>query len=82
MENLATFKELGIAGIAIVAIAYVCFKLIKEITESRIDYRNYVRDNNHTTTDLVIKATETMVETKNAIAQHNELLKIMIDKHK
>lgn len=82
MEQLLAFKELGIAGIAIGALAYICYKLIVELKDSRINYQSFVQENNHTTTDLVREATATMIETKNAIGQHNELLKIMLEKMK
>lgn len=73
MENLTQFKELGVAGIAIGALAFVTYKLIVELKESRINYQSFVQDNNHTTTDLVRQATATMVEVRNAIKTHNEI---------
>ena len=78
--DLSSFKELGIAGISIGTLGYICFNLIRELKESRLNYTNFVQDNNHTTTELVKEATATMVEVKNSIQNHNELLKMMIDK--
>ena len=78
--DLSSFKELGIAGISIGTLGYICFTLIRELKESRLNYTNFVQDNNHTTTELVKEATATMVEIKNSIQNHNELLKMMIDK--
>lgn len=80
--DISSLKELGIAGIAIGALGYICFQLIKELQESRINYTSFVQDNNHTTTELVREATATMTEIRNSIANHNDLLKIMIDKQK
>ena len=54
--DISNLKELGVAGVAIVVIAYICFRLIKELAESRINYTNFVQENNHTTTELVISS--------------------------
>ncbi len=80
--DLSTLKELGIAGVSIGALAYICFKLIKELGEARRNYTSFVQDNNHTTTELVREATATMVEVRNEIVNHNKLLELMINKHK
>ncbi len=80
--DLSTFKELAPAGMSIVVIGYICFRLIRELSEARVDYRSYVQENNHTTTELVKEATRTMVEVKNSIVNHNDLLKLMIEKQK
>lgn len=78
--DLSSFKELGIAGIAIGALSFVCFQLLKQLSEARANYTSFVNDNNHTTTELVREATATITEVKNSIITHNELLKVMIDK--
>lgn len=80
--DFSSFKDLGVAGVAIGTLGYICFQLIREVKESRINYSNFVQENNHTTTDLVREATVTITEIKNTIVTHNELLKIMIDKQK
>lgn len=80
--DLSSLKELGIAGVAIGTLGYICFKLIKLLSETQEDYKSFVQDNNHTTTELVKEATATIVEVKNSITTHNELLRIMIDKQK
>lgn len=79
MELISQFKELGIAGIAIAGFVYLCLKVLKELRESRIDYRNFVSENNHTTTELVKEATATIVEVKNTIANHNKVSEMMLD---
>lgn len=78
--DLGSFKELGIAGVAIGSLSYICYKLITELKESRINYQSFVQENNHTTTDLVREATATMVEVRNEIKLHNEVLKTFLDK--
>lgn len=87
--DLNSFKELGVAGVGIGSLLYIANQLIRELKESRINYTNFVQDNNHTTTELVREATATMVEVKNSnvevkntIITQNELLKLMIDKQK
>lgn len=78
--DIASLKELGIAGVSIATLGYISFKLIKEVAESRRNYTNFVNDNNHTTTELVKESTAAIVEAKNAIALHNEVLKSYLDK--
>jgi hypothetical protein len=78
--DISSLKELGIAGIAIGSLSYICYKLIKELAESRRNYTSFVQDNNHTTTELVREATATMVEVRNAIQTHNEILKSYLNK--
>jgi len=80
MEDLASLKELGIAGIAVVGFAYVCFKLIKELGENRKDYCNFVQTSNHTTTELVKESTATMVSVRASIDNHNQVLEKLLDK--
>lgn len=77
--DLSTLKELGVPGISIGAMFYLSYKLVQELREARIDYRSFVKDNNHTTTELVREATATMVEVKHTITTHNEIQKRMLD---
>ena len=78
--DISNLKELGVAGVAIVVIAYICFRLIKELAESRINYTNFVQENNHTTTELVREATATMVQVRDSIEMHNKSLEKLIDR--
>lgn len=73
--DISSLKELGIAGISIGTLGYICFRLLMEISEARKNYTSFVNENNHTTTEMVKEATATMSEIKNAIANHNEVLK-------
>lgn len=84
---VATFKEFGIAGLAIGAILFLSLKLVKVLDKNQEllqknqdDYRNYVATNNHTTTDLVKEATATMVEVKFSIQNHNLVLREFLDR--
>jgi len=78
--DLETFKELGIAGISIGALAYICFQLIKQLSEARQNYQSFVQDNNHTTTEIVRESTATIVSVKEAINNHNKILEKLLDK--
>lgn len=78
--ELETFKELGIAGISIGALAFICFQLIKQLANARKDYQGFVEDNNHITTELVREATATMVSIKNTIEAHNKISEKLIDR--
>ncbi len=80
MEELLNFKDLGIAGIAIGALAFICFQLIKQLASARDNYENFVKDNNHTTTELVREATATIVQVKNTIENHNKVLEKILEK--
>ena len=89
MENIEQFKELGIAGIAIIAEFLLLKMVLKQLADSRAKFESYVQSNNHTVTDPVVKATETNVEVKEAIKNyssgmesHNELLRILINQKK
>ena len=82
METLSTFKELGIAGIAIVSLATIAYQLLKQLGEARNDYKNYVSENNHTTTELVREATAAIVEVKNTIETHNEIQRTFLNQMK
>ncbi len=89
--DLLSYKDLGIAGIAVAGLAFVCFQLIKqsdkkdetftkETSEARLNYQSFVMDNNHTTTDLVRQATATMVEIKNTIETHNKMTEKILER--
>ena len=71
--ELSSLKELGIAVVAVGMMGYICFKLIKEIAESRADYKSFVEENNHTTTELIREATATMVSINDTIKVHNSI---------
>ena len=84
--DLTQLKELGIAGISVGAIATIFYlvakALLSEIKQARTDYSCFVNNNNHKITEIVEKATATMVETKDAIGKHNEVLDKLLDKLK
>ena len=78
--DLSSFKELGIAVVAVGVIGYITLKLLSELSQNRKDYSSFVMDNNHTNTELVKEATATMVEVRNSIETHNRILEKLIDK--
>jgi hypothetical protein len=78
--NIETFKELGLAGISIGALAYICFKLVVELGENRKDYCSYVNENNHTTTELVKEATVTMTSVRDSIDVNTKTIEKLLDK--
>ena len=78
--ELETFKELGIAGIAIAALSYICYQLIKQLASARADYQSFVGDNNHTTTELVREATATMVSVRDTIEAHNKISERLLNR--
>jgi len=80
MEDFSALKELGIAVAAVAVMGYICWQLIKELRENRKDYSSFVMENNHTNTQLVKEATETMTAVKNSIENHNRVLEKLIDK--
>lgn len=91
MENISSFKDIGIAVAAVVVMGYVVLKIImnhKETTnqlltqlnENRKDYTAFVSENNHTNTELTRTCTSTMIEVKNSIENHNKVLEKLIDK--
>lgn len=79
-QFLYEFKDLGVAGVSVAALAFVAWQLIKQLGEARTNYQSYVQDNNHTMTDLVKEATTTMTEVRNSIENHNEVLKLLADR--
>ena len=79
-QFLYNFKDLGIAGISVAALAFVAYQLIKQLGEARTNYQGYVEDNNHTVTELVKEATITMTEVRNSIESHNEVLKLLAER--
>jgi len=74
MENLSTLKELGIAGVAIGAMAYLCFKSLAMLAEVQKDYKSFVLENNHTMTDLVREATQKITESNEQGKAHTEVI--------
>ena len=92
MDWLQIIIQAGAVGISI-ALIWLFYKfsgkitdliktILAELAESRRNYTSFVQENNHTTTELVKEATATMVQVKDSIETHNEILKIMIDKLK
>ena len=80
--ELSSFKELGIAGIAVGGMATIFYFIVKgllgnikelltEIKTSRQDYSSFVMNNNHKVTEIVEKQVEAMVEVKNQIEINN-----------
>lgn len=78
--DLSTLKDLGIAGITVGAMSYICLKLVRQLEEARRDYQSFVKDNNHTTTELVREATETMTKINTTIQIHNEISKELLNR--
>lgn len=78
--DLSSFKELGIAVVAVAVLGYITLQILKELRENRSDYSSFVMSNNHTTTELVKECTLTMVEVKNSIENHNRVLEKLLDK--
>lgn len=78
--DLSSFKELGIAVVAVGVIGWIAWKILLELAENRKDYSAFVMSNNHTNTELVKECTATMVEVKNSIENHNRVLEKLIDK--
>ena len=78
--DLTSLKELGIAGVSVGALAWICFQLIKQLGEARNNYQSFVQDNNHTTTELVKEATSTLVQVKDCLENHNKVLEKLLDK--
>jgi len=73
MEWLTNFKELGIAGIAVAGLCFVLYLEIKRGSKNETDYRSFVQDNNHTTTELVRECTASIIESTNTMKAHNAI---------
>jgi di/tricarboxylate transporter len=89
--TLSAFKELGIAIFSVGVVGYLLYRFMsahaKEMTDARLEREktqmalmSYIETNNHQKTEMIKEHTQTNVEVRTAIEQHNKLLEKLVDK--
>lgn len=78
-STLSSIKELGIAIVAVLAIGVVAVKLLQQMQKNQTDYTSFVNENNHQKTEMIQEHTQIMVQVKNTLETHLDVLKEIRD---
>ena len=72
---------IGLAGICIGAIIYLCNLFVKHLKEKDANYQDFVLERNHQTGDIIEKNTEILVMVGENIKNNTESVKQLIEIH-
>jgi len=82
MENIAEPTTIvGLAGVAISAIIYLCYKFIQALEKKDAIFSNFVEERNHQTGAIIKENTEVLVKVGENIKNNTESIKQLMDIH-